>query len=190
MRQILISHLISWLPFSWHAWLQPRSLSLWHTILKYFQCTFLPLLIPNQTVACISKTSAYQHMMFGKGACRVTNILTKMPETLYFLNICLPFNNKTFNQWTKSWIPIKSYAFTSFQYAKFYTGNTFIDQTLTLLIYYFYTKFWLLYSSWWMIILNHQMLLLPASYLCTAAFVQLFEYFITFYVLTYKMSRK
>lgn len=41
-----------------------------------------------------------------------------------------------------------------------------------------------------MIILNHQMLLLPASYLCTAAFVQLFEYFITFYVITYKMSRK
>lgn len=41
-----------------------------------------------------------------------------------------------------------------------------------------------------MIILNHHMVLLPASYLCTAAFVQLFEYFIAFYVITYKMSGK
>lgn len=41
-----------------------------------------------------------------------------------------------------------------------------------------------------MIILNHQMILLPASCLCTAAFVQLFEYFIAFYVITYKMSGK
>lgn len=41
-----------------------------------------------------------------------------------------------------------------------------------------------------MIILNHQLVLLPASYLCTAAFVQLFEYFIAFYAITYKMSGK
>ena len=41
-----------------------------------------------------------------------------------------------------------------------------------------------------MIILNHQMILLPASYLCTAAFMQLFECSIAFYVITYKMSGK
>ena len=41
-----------------------------------------------------------------------------------------------------------------------------------------------------MIILNHQMILLPASCLCAAAFVQLFECFIAFCVTTYKMSGK
>lgn len=38
--------------------------------------------------------------------------------------------------------------------------------------------------------MNHQVALLLASYLCAAAFVQLFEYFIAFYVITYKMNRK
>lgn len=32
------------------------------------------------------------------------------------------------------------------------------------------------------------MVLLPTSYLCTAAFVKLFEYSIAFYVITYQMS--
>lgn len=75
----------------------------------------------------------------------------------------------------------------SFQSATFCAVNTFIDYTLTMLIYYLY-QIWLMYSSWW--ILNYQMVLLPVGNLCTAVFVQLFEYFIAFYVITYKMSRK